>query len=303
MKHFKKISEYLEYVNLPQSEHPMFHIISENSLEEYYNCATNLTEAVTCDFYTIIFKVFLSGELQYGRTKYDFSKGVLLFFSPGQILKWDGVTIAQKGFSITFHKDLIKGHYLRDEIKKYGFFDYTANEALQLTPKEEKTITTILQNIENEYHNNNDDFSSEIILSHISTLLKYSDRFYKRQFRNRLEAGSDISSLFKKVMQNYFDNHNIEINGIPTINMVAKELAVSPRYLSDALKAETGKTAIEHIHLFLIDEAKNLLLQPNTTISETAYKLGFEYPQYFTRLFKKKAGVSPSEYIKNHSLN
>ena len=302
-KHFKKISEYLEYINLPLAEHPMLHIISENSFEDIYACATNLTEPITSDFYTIVFKEFLSGELQYGRTKYDFSKGVLLFLAPDQILKWDGVTIANKGFSITFHKDFIKGHYLRDEIKKYGFFDYTVNEALLLTPKEEKAISSLFQNIENEYQNNHDDFSSEIILSHISTLLKYSNRFYKRQFRNRLEIGADISSQFKKTMQCYFENHNLETDGIPSINWVAKELSVSSRYLSDALKAETGKTAIEHIHLFLIDEAKNLLLKPNTTISETAYKLGFEYPQYFTRLFKKKVGVSPTEYIKNHSLN
>ncbi len=303
MKHFKTIAEFLHYLNLARPEHPMIHVLSDEDFQELYSCNIDFTEPVTTDFYFIILKNIKEGNITYGRTKYDFSDGLMFFLAPEQTLQWDGVTFADKGFSIAFHKDFIKGHYLRDEIKKYGFFDYAVNEALQLTPKEEKTITTILQNIKNEYQNNQDDFSSEIMLSHISTLLKYSDRFYKRQFRNRLEIGGDISSQFKKVVQFYFDNHTIEIEGIPTINWIAKELSVSSRYLTDALKSETGKTAIEHIHLFLIDEAKNMLLQPNTTISETAYKLGFEYPQYFTRLFKKKVGVNPTEYIKNHSVN
>lgn len=72
---------------------------------------------------------------------------------------------------------------------------------------------------------------------------------------------------------------------------------------TDSLKAETGKTAIEHIHLYLIDEAKNLLLDPKMTVTETAYKLGFDYPQYFSRLFKKKVGMSPSAYQEQYALN
>lgn len=303
MRHFKTIVEYLNYLNLPRPEHPMIHVLSDEDFQELYSCTVDFSVPVTTDFYFIIFKKIMEGNITYGRTKYDFSDGLMFFLAPEQTLQWDGVTFANKGFSIVIHKDFIKGHYLRDEIKKYGFFDYTVNEALQLTPNEEKTIITILQNIKNEYQNNQDDFSSKIMLSHISTLLKYSDRFYKRQFRNRLEIGGDISSQFKKVIQIYLDNHNVEIKGMPSINWIAKELSVSSRYLTDALKSETGKTAIEHIHLFLIDEAKNMLLQHNTTISETAYKLGFEYPQYFTRLFKKKVGVNPTEYIKKHSLN
>ena len=73
-------------------------------------------------------------------------------------------------------------------------------------------------------------------------------------------------------------------------------MSVSQRYLSDTLKKETGKTTTEHLQLYLIDEAKYILLQPNKSISEVAYELGFEYPQYFSRLFKKKEGLSPSEY-------
>jgi AraC-like DNA-binding protein len=83
---------------------------------------------------------------------------------------------------------------------------------------------------------------------------------------------------------------------------MAAQLAVSPRYLSDLLKQETGKTALDHIHIFLIGEAKNLLLSTDKTIAETAYELGFENPPYFSRLFKKQIGLTPVEY-KEQFLN
>ena len=104
-------------------------------------------------------------------------------------------------------------------------------------------------------------------------------------------------------MDLYFESNQFEEKGIPSVDWLAGELGVSHRYMSDTIKAETGKTAIDQINLYLVEEAKNLLLAPNASISETAYKLGFEYPQYFSRLFKKKTGLSPKMYIENASMN
>lgn len=302
MKHFKTISEFSKYAKTPAPEHPMFYVfaIRENGIK---SCMLENTPPITTDFYSISFKKVISGEMKYGRTKYDFSNGAMVFTAPDQIIQWSGIKILNKSFGISFHKDFIKNHELGRKIKKYGFFSYSANEALHLSPKEENIIESIFNNIETEYHNNQDEFSKEIILSHLETLLKYSDRFYKRQFINRKDLIGDISSKFKMILIDYFESGKFEENGIPTIDFVAKELSISTRYLTDALKAETGKTAIEHIHLHLIDEAKNILLQPNLSISEVAYKLGFEYPQYFSRLFKKKVGLSPTKFREEYSNN
>ncbi len=128
-------------------------------------------------------------------------------------------------------------------------------------------------------------------------------RYYKRQFLNRKEASSDLFTRFSDILEDYFVSNQLEIHGIPTMEWMAEKLGASHRYMSDGIKSETGKTAIDQLNLFLIEEAKNLLLAPNTTISETAYKLGFEYPQYFSRLFKKKVGISPKEYVESASLN
>lgn len=219
-------------------------------------------------------------------------------------MQWNSTAIfEQKGFSINFHEDFIKGTELAQQIKKYGFFSYSANEALHLSPKEEKQIESIVENIVLEYHNNQDAFSKEIIISQLSTLLKYANRFYERQFINRKEFSNDLLEQFNTQLKSYFQSGQLQENGIPSIEEIAGQMGVTQRYLSDTLKKETGKTTTEHLQLYLIDEAKDMLLKPNKSIADVAYELGFEYPQYFSRLFKKKEGVSPSEYIEKFKLN
>jgi len=219
-------------------------------------------------------------------------------------MQWDDIVVfEQKGFSINFHEDFIKGTELAQQIKKYSFFSYSVNEALHLSPKEEKQIESIVKNIDIEYHNNQDEFSKDIIISQLSTLLKYANRFYERQFLNRKELSNDMLEQFNRKLEVYFESGQLEEKGIPSIEQLAAKMAVSQRYLSDTLKKETGKTTTEHLQLYLIDQAKNILLKPNKSIAEVAYELGFEYPQYFSRLFKKKEGLSPSEYRDKYSMN
>jgi len=204
---------------------------------------------------------------------------------------------------VTFHKAFLVGTELAQHIKKYGFFTYAVNEALHLSPKEEKQIESIVESIDLEYQNNQDEFSKDIMVSQLGTLLKYANRFYQRQFVHRKQLSNDLLEQFNHQLESYFDSGQLQEQVIPSIEQIADRLSVSQRYLSDTLKKETGKTTTEHLHLHLIDEAKNILLQPNKSISEVAYALGFEYPPYFSRLFKKKEGVSPTEYREKYKLN
>lgn len=303
MNHFKTLSAYFDYVQLPRPEHPMLSVFFAAG-EDTLPCPRESSPPITNDCYSISLKKIVKGNLNYGRTKYDFTNGALIFIAPRQVLQWDNsVVFEQKGFSINFHEDFLKGTELAQQIKKYGFFSYSTNEALHLSPKEERQIESIVRNIEIEYQNNQDQFSKEIIISQLSTLLKYANRFYERQFLNRKELSNDLLEQFNQELENYFESGQLQKTGIPSIQQLANQLAVSQRYLSDTLKKETGKSTTEHLQLFLIGEAKNILLQPHKSISEVAYELGFEYPQYFSRLFKKKEGLSPSEFIEKYKTN
>ncbi len=303
MQHFKTLSAYFEYMQLPRPEHPMLSVLSAEG-ESFLPCPKDSTPPITTDCYSISLKKIIKGNLNYGRTKYDFTNGALIFIAPGQVLQWDSsVIFEQRGFSINFQKDFLNGTELAQQIKRYGFFSYSVNEALHLSPKEEKQIESIVKSIELEYQNNQDQFSKDIIISQLSTLLKYANRFYERQFLNRKEFSNDLREQFNQQLTNYFESGQLKQKGIPSIEEIAEKMSISQRYLSDTLKKETGKTTTEHLQLYLIDEAKNILLKPNTSISEIAYELGFEYPQYFSRVFKKKEGLSPSEYREKYRLN
>lgn len=303
MQHFNTLSSYLDYLGFPSPEHPMLCVFNSKG-NGFPVCSKESSPPITNDCYSISFKKYVKGDLNYGRTKYDFTNGALIFIAPRQVMQWDkNVAFEPNGFSINFHEDFLKGTELAQQIKKYGFFSYTVNEALHLSPKEEKQIESIVENIEIEYQNNQDEFSKEIIISQLDTLLKYANRFYERQFINRKELSNNLLEQFNHYLNSYFESGKLQENGIPNIEQIANKLSVSQRYLSDTLKKETGKTTTEHLHLFLIDEAKNILLQPNKTVSEVAYDLGFEYPAYFSRLFKKKEGISPTEYREKYKLN
>lgn len=303
MQHFKTLSEYLAYLELPRPEHPMLSVFSATG-DGFLPCPKESSPPITNDCYTISFKKIVDGNLNYGRTNYDFNNGALFFIAPRQVLQWTkAVVFEQKGFSINFHEDFLKGTDLAHQIKKYGFFSYSVNEALHLSPKEEKQLESIVENIEIEYQNNQDEFSKDIIISQLSTLLKYANRFYERQFINRKELSTSLLEQFNEQLSQYVASGELQENGIPSIEEIANNMSVSQRYLSDTLKKETGKTTTEHLQLLLIDEAKNMLLQPHKSIAEVAYELGFEYPHYFSRLFKKKEGVSPTEYREKYKMN
>ena len=277
----------------------------ENPLMSIYECTKTCPigdREFTSDFYMIGFKKMISGNIMYGRTKYDHDNGSMFFIKPRQVMEFKNLEFEERAFLIFFHEDFLNGHFLHSEIKKYHYFDYETNEALHLSPREEEIVWDLYHKIETEYNNNQDEYSHDIILTHIDSILKYAQRFYKRQFINRTSLSGKTVSKFNEALTAYFGNAILRDKGLPTVNTMADQLNLSSRYLSDMLKQETGKTAIELIHIYLISEAKNLLVGADQSVAEIAYSLGFENPPYFSRLFKKEVGVSPNQF-KRQILN
>jgi len=292
MDHFNKISELHEAFGINPPENPLFSVV----YGEQDMCKGNNKLEFSSGFYTIGFKKLKSGSMSYGKTKYDHDRGSLSFIKPLQKVAFQNVMLEEKGFLIIIHEDFLAGTTLYNEIKKYSYFDYEVNEALHLSPAEEDIIWNLYFNIEKEYHNNTDELSKSIIVSHLDSLLKYAQRFYKRQFINRKQlTGATVTKFNALLVANLEERKTKEI-GLPTVALMAEKLNISSRYLTDLLKEETGKTALELIHLFLIGEAKNLLTEGELNISEISYLLGFENTTYFSRLFKKEVGRTPNEF-------
>ena len=200
------------------------------------------------------------------------------------------------GWGLFFHPDLIRSTTLNDKIKSYSFFHYEVSEALHLSDKEKNILFECIQKIQIELQENIDVHSQYIIVSTIELLLNYCSRFYGRQMITRSQANKSTISQIETILTEYFAKTKVEEQGLPTVKFLADKVHLSPSYLSDLLKKETGKNAQEHIHYYLIEEAKSLLLNSDKNVSEIAFNLGFEYPQYFNKLFKQKTGKTPMEY-------
>ena len=291
MIHFKTVKELDLAEGYPPPEHPL---ISMNQITG--SCNNLKDEEISCNFYIICLKKLKSGVILYGKTKYDHDMGSMFFMKPRQVLTVQDVKLKEKGFYIHVHEDFLMGHPLFTEIKKYDYFDYEINEALHLSPREEAVMWSLFTKMETEYHNNPDEFSKSIILSHLDSILKYAQRFYKRQFIDRKPLTGITVTKFNESLNTYFEKGEAIEKGMPSVNFMASQLSLSSKYLSDLLKQETGKTALELIHLYMISEAKNMLVSGDRSISEIAYQLGFENPPYFSRLFKKEVGMSPSDF-------
>jgi AraC family transcriptional activator of pobA len=290
--HFKSLGDVHRCNNYSEPENPLITLFKCNPLRNVSSYE------VTTDFFIIAFKKFRSGEIRYGKTNYDHGSGSMYFLKPNQTIAMKDVALDGEGFEIWFHEDYLSGHPLHSEIRKYSYFNYELNEALHISAKEEQIIWELYTKIAIEYDNNQDEFTRDIILGHIESILKYSMRFYKRQFINRFIVAGTTVTKFNQALAAYFEKGLLQKKGLPTVALFADELNLSPRYLSDLLKQETGKTAMDLIQVFLISEAKNLLYQGNHTVNEVAYLLGFEHPTYFSRLFKKEAGLSPNQFKK-----
>lgn len=249
-----------------------------------------------------VYGIFLQdnndNDLTYGCGKYDYKNGSLICVAPGQIggKEDNGELTSIGGWALLFHPDLLRGSGLLNEIKGYSFFDYRINEALHMNDDEHQTIVSIFKKVEEEVGRPRDDFQDEILVSYISLLLKFCKRFYNRQFLTRKLANADILSKFETLLREYYaDSHQMS-DGIPTVNYCAERLCMSPSYFSDLIKKITGENASSVIRRFVISQAKNELAS-GLSISEVAYKLGLEYPQHLSRMFKKETGQTPKEYL------
>lgn len=251
------------------------------------------------DLYYLALKRDISGSFKYGRNSYDYQEGTMVFMGPGQVATFSlpGKTSAPHGgWAILFHPDLIRQSPLGEHIHQYSFFSYETNEALHLAEKEREFLNTLANTIEQEINQNMDRHSQALIIQNLETILKYSQRYYDRQFYTRSNLSKDVVTHFERFLQDYFSSPELAAKGMPSVETCGAALSMSGAYLSDLLRTETGKSAKDHIYRYLLDKAKTALLNSSESVSQVAYRLGFEYPQHFSKLFKTKTGMSPTEY-------
>jgi len=295
-RRIKTISEYHQVMGLPKPEHPLISVIN---LESIKHVRAIEPISLVFDFYSISLKRNCNAKFRYGQQEYDFDEGVMFFMAPNQVFGIESTNaegLKRSGWILFVHPDFLWHTPLAKTIKQYEYFDYSVNEALFLSEKEETTIIGIMQNIQQEYRSNIDKFSQDIIIAQLEVLLNYSDRFYHRQFITRKITNHGLLNRLEDILTEYFNGDTLVKKGLPTVQYIAETLNVSPNYLSGLLKVLTGQSTQQHIHDKLIEKAKEKLSTTGLSVSEIAYELGFEHSQSFSKLFKTKTNLSPMEF-------
>jgi len=288
---YDTIKKYSETFN-NKTLHPLINLVDLNKSKPLERTK------FTLGFYAIVIKETNCGDIRYGNQYYDYSEGSMVFFGPNQIIasEPEGEMHQPYGIALVFHPDLIKGTSLGKQIHEYTFFGYQSNEALHLSDREREIVNNCFENIATEISQNIDRHSKKLLVANLELLLKYCTRFYDRQFITRENVNHGAIEQFETLLNEYFFSEKLKTDGLPSVAYFADELHLSANYFGDLIKKETGKSALEFIHLKLIDAAKEKVLDTTKSISEVSYELGFKYPQHFTRLFKQKVGVSPLEF-------
>lgn len=282
------VSELHHMLNIKKTTHPLVSVVNLDDIN--YKVGEEMVTFVY-DFFTIYLKKNFDGKVKYGQKYYDYDDGIMTFLAPKQMLTVEADNSEKvEGWMLVFHPDFLQSYPLAKRIKEYGFFSYSANEALHLSDQEENMIYGIMQNLQQEIESMIDNFTQDLVISHIDLLLNYCNRFYNRQFITRKKVSNDLVVKFEELLDNNIKDEK------PSVQYFADKLAVSPHYLNDMLKNITGQTTQQHIQNKLIEKAKELLSTTNLSVSEIAYELGFEFPQSFSKLFKNKTELTPLEF-------
>lgn len=291
---FESLCDFHRVLGLPKPVHPLISLVYNTDGKA--RVPDMACKQFMMSFYKISYKPNLKGKFKYGQHYYDFDEGGLFFLAPNQLTGTSEQNLDFRGFTLFVHPDLLLNYPLANKIRQYNFFSYAATEVLHLSDQEKETILSIAKLIDTELNSRIDALSQDVIISQIELLLTYADRFYKRQFLTRKAVNNDLLQKLEEILDEYFNNSAALNKGVPTVQYLAEHMHLSPHYLSDMLRSLTGLNAQQHIHLKLIDKAKEKLSTTNLSISEVAYQLGFEHPQSFSTLFKAKTNQSPMAF-------
>ena len=292
------LSEFHRLLSIAPPLHPLISVVH---VSELHAINSDVWKKFTTNFYSISLKNNIQSKIKYGQNYYDFDRGTMTFTAPKQV---QSVEVEEtnsfnetsgSGYVLMFHPDFLGKHPLAVNIKNYGFFSYSVNEALHLSEREENNVIAIFKKIEEEYQHI-DHHTQGVVLAQIDLLLQYSNRFYTRQFITRKAVNDDLLTRTEYLIDEYFDTEAGLKEGVLSVEYLARHLNLSSNYLSDALRSLTGQGAQQHIHEKLIEKAKEYLTATNLSVSEIAYNLGFERPQSFNKLFKNKTEMSPLEF-------
>lgn len=243
------------------------------------------------------------GELVLRGSCMRYRSGTIFTMKPGDVVKMNlDSSVHPRGWMLAFRSEMIENTGLGRDFYMFNYFDYNVFEALELTEPERRVIINCYQNIYAELLAPNDELTGHMIRLGIGQLLSYCRRYYDRQFDTRKLKSSDLVTKLDALIEGCLASPEMTRRiGLPTVAWCASQFHLSPNYFGDMVKRHLRITAQEYIQGKIIDKAKSLITDQHLSVSDVADQLGFAYSNHFTRFFRSKTGMSPSEYKKKQN--
>ena len=233
----------------------------------------------------------LTSNLQEFRLKKD----SLFIFSPKHILQVQSNN-RFKAHLIVIAPDFLKR--INSDTKRMMplFLQFGSLPCMELTHAESQSLRSFISMVEQELKGSETDFSSEIIGGLIAaTIYKVGD-ILTHYLTEHPEVDSPIHNRAEEYFRQFTELLGEHYKHERSVGFYARQLCITPKYLTTLIKRISGKSVSEWIDNYVILEAKTLLKYSNMSVQEIAYYLNFPNQSFFGSYFKRNAGMSPSQY-------
>lgn len=233
----------------------------------------------------------LTSNLQEFRLKKD----SLFIFSPKHILQVQSNN-RFKAHLIVIAPDFLKCINIDTKRMMPLFLQFGSLPCMELTQAESQSLRSFISMVEQELKGSETDFSSEIIGELIAaTIYKVGD-ILTHYLTEHPEVDSPIHNRAEEYFRQFTELLGEHYKHERSVGFYARQLCITPKYLTTLIKRISGKSVSEWIDNYVILEAKTLLKYSNMSVQEIAYYLNFPNQSFFGSYFKRNAGMSPSQY-------
>jgi len=264
------------------------------SVQSISDFRKDTTHSTPNKWFTILISTKVNGEMNIDDYKLSLNKPNAIFITPGQHLHFPSNTIFE-GFAISFNKEFYCIEYHDSDVSCNGLLFVNNFTSVHFVLEEQQlsiytnTAKEMIAELENQ-----GTLQDEMLKNLLKNLLIRSNRLFRAQMS--IGEIDDINIDFARKFSDLVEKH---FKQIKQVENYAEMIGIAPASLTKKLQKHGVESPSKIIKNRVITEAKRLLMYTDKSVKEIASIIGYDDQFYFSRLFAKETGISPSEYKKN----